>query len=53
MKSAIITEINKPLEIKEVPTPKPDGLEVLVRIKSSGVCHSDIHLWEGGYKGPW
>ncbi|HET8793651.1 MAG TPA: alcohol dehydrogenase [Nitrososphaeraceae archaeon] len=24
----------------------------MVRIQSSGVCHSDIHLWEGGYEGP-
>jgi len=23
----------------------------LVRIEASGVCHSDIHLWEGGYEG--
>jgi propanol-preferring alcohol dehydrogenase len=25
---------------------------VLVKVQSSGVCHSDIHLWEGGYEGP-
>jgi alcohol dehydrogenase, propanol-preferring len=32
-------------------TPKPKGPQVLVKILSSGVCHSDIHLWEGGYQG--
>jgi propanol-preferring alcohol dehydrogenase len=32
-------------------TPKPKGSQVLVKIVSSGVCHSDIHLWEGGYEG--
>jgi len=25
---------------------------VLVKVLSSGVCHRDIHLWEGGYEGP-
>jgi propanol-preferring alcohol dehydrogenase len=23
-----------------------------VKVLASGVCHSDIHLWEGGYEGP-
>lgn len=26
----------------------PDG--VLVRVKASGVCHSDLHLWQGYYQ---
>ena len=25
------------------------GIQVLVKVKSVGVCHSDLHLWEGGY----
>jgi D-arabinose 1-dehydrogenase-like Zn-dependent alcohol dehydrogenase len=28
-------------------TPKPKGTEVLVRITRSGVCHSDLHIWDG------
>ena len=52
MKSAKIVEINQPLQIQENKTPKPKGSQVLVKVQSSGVCHSDIHLWEGGYEGP-
>ena len=52
MKSARIIEINQPLQIYESKTPKPKGSQVLVKVQSSGVCHSDIHLWEGGYEGP-
>lgn len=52
MKVARIVEPNKPLEMKEFEIPKPKGSQVLVKIQSSGVCHSDIHLWEGGYQGP-
>ncbi len=51
MKVARIVKPNKPLEMKEVEIPKPKGSQVLVKIQSSGVCHSDIHLWEGGYQG--
>jgi alcohol dehydrogenase, propanol-preferring len=52
MKSAKIIKINQPLQIQENKTPKPKGSQVLVKVQSSGVCHSDIHLWEGGYEGP-
>ncbi|MGH1566722.1 MAG: alcohol dehydrogenase [Nitrosopumilus sp.] len=49
MKSARITGPNKPLAVSESDTPKPQGNQVLVKVKSVGVCHSDLHLWEGGY----
>jgi propanol-preferring alcohol dehydrogenase len=49
MKAARIMEPNKALEISVVPTPKPKDTEVLVKVKAVGVCHSDLHLWEGGY----
>jgi alcohol dehydrogenase, propanol-preferring len=38
-----------PLKRFERPTPAPQGTEVLVRTLAAGVCHSDLHLWEGGY----
>ena len=49
MKSARITGPNQPLEVEESETPAPHGNEVLIRVRSVGVCHSDLHLWEGGY----
>ncbi|MEO2201578.1 MAG: alcohol dehydrogenase [Nitrosopumilus sp.] len=49
MKSARITAPNEPLAVSESDTPKPHGTQVLVKVKSVGVCHSDLHLWEGGY----
>jgi propanol-preferring alcohol dehydrogenase len=51
MKSARIVKPNEPLEMQEFETPKPKGSQVLIKVESSGVCHSDIHLWEGGYEG--
>jgi len=49
MKSARITGPNEPLTVSSIETPKPQGTQVLVKVKSVGVCHSDLHLWEGGY----
>jgi alcohol dehydrogenase, propanol-preferring len=42
-----IVEHGKPLQKRMFDTPKPQGSEVLVRITRSGVCHSDLHIWEG------
>ena len=42
-----IIEHGKPLQKIVSDTPKPQGAEVLVRITRSGVCHSDLHIWEG------
>jgi alcohol dehydrogenase/propanol-preferring alcohol dehydrogenase len=44
-----VAEFGKPLQRAERPTPQPQGTEVLVRTLAAGVCHSDLHLWEGGY----
>ena len=30
-----------------MPTPTPMGEEVLIGIEACGVCHSDLHIWEG------
>jgi alcohol dehydrogenase, propanol-preferring len=51
MKSARIVKPHEPLEVQQLEIPKPIGVQVLVRVHSSGVCHSDIHLWDGGYEG--
>ncbi len=42
-----IVEHGKPLQARLRETPVPQGTEVLVRITRAGVCHSDLHLWEG------
>lgn len=38
-----------PLEYKQVPVPEPGPDEVLVNIKYSGVCHTDLHAWKGDW----
>lgn len=33
-----------PVELKQIPVPEPGPDEVLVNIKYSGVCHTDLHV---------
>jgi propanol-preferring alcohol dehydrogenase len=49
MKSYDVCECGAPLRLMERPTPKPTGTEVLLKIIAAGVCHSDLHIWEGQY----
>ncbi|MDE2879070.1 alcohol dehydrogenase [Candidatus Palauibacter soopunensis] len=50
MKSYQFREYGEPLGLAERPTPEPAGSEVLVRIHACGVCHSDLHLWQGYFE---
>jgi alcohol dehydrogenase, propanol-preferring len=49
MKSFCVTAFGEPLELLEQPEPSPRGREVLLKVKAAGVCHSDLHIAEGGY----
>ena len=47
MKAYQITNWGQPLEERDVPVPQPAGTEVLIKITACGICHSDIHIWDG------
>jgi alcohol dehydrogenase, propanol-preferring len=47
MKAAVVHNFDRPLAIEDVPTPTPDTGQVLVRIETSGLCHTDIHAARG------
>src|SRR5258706_976607 len=47
MLSYDVVEHGKPLQKALRETPRPQGTEVLVRVMRCGVCHTDLHLWEG------
>ena len=46
MKALVLTDYNK-FELKEVPVPVINEDEVLVRVKSVGICGSDVHGIDG------
>jgi S-(hydroxymethyl)glutathione dehydrogenase/alcohol dehydrogenase len=52
MKAAVLREVGKPLQIEDVQIGKPGPHEVLIRTVAAGVCHSDVHFYEGSYQYP-
>jgi D-arabinose 1-dehydrogenase-like Zn-dependent alcohol dehydrogenase len=49
MRCYCVIHHGRPLELVEKQTPVPQGSEVLLRVKAAGLCHTDLHLWEGHY----
>ena len=49
MRAWAVVENGQPLKEIELPTPEPKGTEVLLEVTHCGVCHSDLHIWEGYY----
>ena len=45
-----VCQCGAPLQRMERPTPKPEGSEVLLKVLATGVCHSDLHIWDGFYE---
>ncbi len=48
MKSLIISEPGK-MAIVEVARPEPKGDELLIRLGASGICGTDVHIYNGDY----
>src|SRR6266700_3270353 len=49
MRAAVVHDFSKPLMIQAVPAPQPGAGEILVRIETSGLCHTDIHAANGDW----
>ncbi len=42
----------QPLVSENMPTPDPGSGETVVRVQAAGICHSDVHYWQGDPKLP-
>lgn len=49
MKAAVIREFGKPLDVSEVPIPKPNQHQCLIKVEYSGICGTDHHAWKGDW----
>jgi len=47
MRAVRLVEVGKPLELQEIPVPSFGKREVLVRVRATGICHSDVHYRAG------
>jgi len=47
MNAAIVPAAGAPWEVREMPTPEPGPTQVLIRIRASGLCYTDVHIASG------
>jgi propanol-preferring alcohol dehydrogenase len=50
MRSFDVCQCGAPLQAIDRDIPQPQGTEVLLKILAAGVCHSDLHIWDGYYE---
>ena len=49
MRAAVVTAFDRPLTVEERTTPEPGPGEILVRLETCGLCHTDIHAAHGDW----
>jgi propanol-preferring alcohol dehydrogenase len=49
VKAAVVHDFTKTLRLEDVPKPTPGAGEVLVKIETAGLCHTDIHAAHGDW----
>ncbi|TWH74740.1 zinc-binding dehydrogenase [Modestobacter roseus] len=47
VRALVFESFGGPLEVREVPDPRPAPAGVVVRVEASGICRSDWHAWSG------
>ncbi|MFT3663293.1 MAG: Zn-dependent alcohol dehydrogenase [Gordonia sp. (in: high G+C Gram-positive bacteria)] len=48
----VLLEIGKPLELREIELDAPRSREVVIDVKASGLCHSDLHFMQNDFGVP-
>lgn len=51
MKAAVFRAVDTPMDVEDIQIDKPGPREVLIRTGAAGVCHSDMHFFNGTYPG--
>ncbi|MGH8060327.1 MAG: alcohol dehydrogenase catalytic domain-containing protein, partial [Candidatus Entotheonellia bacterium] len=51
MKAAVVPAVNSRWSVQEVATPEPGPNQVLIRIRASGICYTDVHQTRGELPG--
>src|ERR1041384_6414823 len=51
---ALIKRVNRPgLSLEDVPMPQPTQGEVLIKVLRSGICGTDLRIYDGGQGNAW
>lgn len=49
MRAAVVNELGKELSVEDVSVPEPGPGQVLVKLVTTGVCHTDLHAAQGDW----
>jgi D-arabinose 1-dehydrogenase-like Zn-dependent alcohol dehydrogenase len=49
MKAAVVHTFGEPLHIEDLPIPEPGPGQIVVKVDTSGLCHTDIHAAHGDW----
>ena len=52
MRAMVLVEPRRPLELRELPDPRPQPGQVLLRVRACGVCRTDLHVADGELPDP-
>lgn len=52
MLAAVLEGHGQPLRVMRVARPVPGPGKILIKLETSGVCHTDVHIWDGSARAP-
>jgi alcohol dehydrogenase, propanol-preferring len=52
MRAMVLDKPGQPLQLREVPKPKPGREQLLVRVSTCGICRTDLHVVDGELPDP-
>ena len=52
MRAMVLVEPRRRLELRELPDPRPQAGQVLLRVRACGVCRTDLHIADGELPDP-
>jgi propanol-preferring alcohol dehydrogenase len=52
MRAMVLDKPGQPLQLREVPKPKPGRGQLLVRVSTCGICRTDLHVVDGELPDP-
>jgi propanol-preferring alcohol dehydrogenase len=52
MRAMILAEPRRPLELRDIPDPRPQPGQVRLRVRACGVCRTDLHVADGELPDP-
>lgn len=52
MRAMVLESPGNPLQLMEIPVPRPGSDQVLLKVNACGVCRTDLHIIDGELKNP-